>query len=137
MILADTSIWVDHLRGRDGRLADALEQQYVIMHPFVIGELACGHLRHRTELLSLWSDMPSAPMATDAEALRFIDEYELMGTGLGYLDVHLLASTALAGTAELWTRDRRLAATAAKLGLAPGSMARERPDVKRTSTRSS
>jgi predicted nucleic acid-binding protein len=117
-ILVDTSIWVDHLRGRETRLARVLEDELVLMHPFVIGELACGNLRNRVELLSLWSRMPSAPTASDAETLRFIEQHELMGIGLGYIDVHLLASTALAGDARLWTTDRRLAIVAARLRLA-------------------
>ena len=118
MILVDTSVWIDHLRWQDTRLSIALENGEVIMHPFVIGELACGNLRNRRELLSLWSNLPSAPAATDREALAFIDGNRLMGSGLGYIDVHLLASTALAGTATLWTKDRQLAAAAAKLNLA-------------------
>jgi predicted nucleic acid-binding protein len=118
MIVVDTSIWIDHLKRGDAELSDALEGDTVLMHPFVIGELACGNLRNRKELLSLWSRLPSAPTATDAEALAFIERHRLMGAGLGYIDVHLLASTALAGTARLWSRDRQLAAAAAKLDLA-------------------
>lgn len=117
MILADTSIWIDHLRGRESRLVAALEGDLDLMHPFVIGELACGNLRNRRELLSLWSNLPAAPVVTDAEALAFIERYRLMGVGIGYVDVHLLASTALSGAARLWTRDRRLAATATSLDL--------------------
>ena len=83
----------------------------------MVGELACGNLKNRVELLSLLLDLPRAPVATDAEALGFIDRRELMGRGIGYLDVHLLASAALAGTAPLWTRDKRLAAVAERLQL--------------------
>ena len=117
-ILVDTSVWVDHLRRRDAYLATVLRAEEVLMHPFVVGELACGHLRNRAELLSLWARMPAAPMATDGEALEFIERHELMGRGLGYIDVHLLASAALANGATLWTNDRRLAAVAARLGVA-------------------
>jgi hypothetical protein len=88
------------------------------MHPFVIGELACGNLRNRHELLSLWANLPSAPGATDREALAFIERHKLMGAGLGWVDVHLLASAALAGDARLWTKDRQLATVAARLDLA-------------------
>lgn len=118
MILVDTSIWIDHLRWPDARLGAALENGDVIMHSFVIGELACGNLRNRRELLSLWTNLPSAPGATDQEALAFIERHKLMGAGLGYVDVHLLASAALAGDARLWTKDRQLATVAARVGLA-------------------
>lgn len=118
MILADTSVWIDHLRGRDSHLAVALENDDIVMHPFVVGELACGTLRNRRELLSLWARLPFAPSVTDVEALAFIERHRLMGTGLGYIQVHLLASTALAGTAKLWTKDRQLASVATKLGMA-------------------
>lgn len=87
------------------------------MHPFVLGELACGHLGNRAVVLSLLANLPEVPVATDAEALSFIDRYALMGKGIGYVDVHLLASTALTGHASLWTLDKRLAAAASMLGL--------------------
>jgi predicted nucleic acid-binding protein len=112
MILVDTSVWIDHLRRGDPALIAALEAGRVLMHPFVVGELACGNLRNRVELLSLLRDLPPAPVATDAEALGFIDRHGLMGRGIGYLDVHLLASVALATPARFWTRDRRLAMVA-------------------------
>jgi hypothetical protein len=118
MILADTSVWVDHLRNGAPALAAALEQGSVLTHPFVLGELACGNLKNRGEVLQLLGELPAAPMATDPEALDFIERRALMGRGIGYVDVHLLASVALAGTAQLWTRDKRLAAVAADLKLA-------------------
>jgi predicted nucleic acid-binding protein len=118
VILADTSVWIDHLRAGVPALADALEQGRVLVHPFVAGELACGNLRNRREVLDLLGNLPSAPAATDAEAMEFIERRALMGRGIGYIDVHLLAATTLAGTARLWTRDRRLAQLAAELGLA-------------------
>ena len=118
MILVDTSLWVDHLRKRAPRLAAALEQGSVLMHPFVLGELACGNLKNRREVLRLLGDLPGAPVATDREVLDFIERRALMGRGMGYIDVHLLASVALAGSARLWTRDKRLAAVAAELDLA-------------------
>lgn len=117
MILVDTSVWIDHFRKREPALIAALEAGQVLMHPFVVGELACGNLTNRVELLSLLRDLPPAPLATDAEALGFIDHHELMGRGIGYLDVHLLASVALAGAARLWTRDKRLAIVADSLKL--------------------
>ena len=118
MLLADTSIWVDHLRRPNEQFVAALEGDVVLVHPFVVGELACGNLRNRRELLSLLAKLPFAPSATHEEALTFVDRHKLMGSGLGWVDLHLLASTALAGTARLWTRDRQLAAAAARLKLA-------------------
>jgi predicted nucleic acid-binding protein len=118
MILVDTSVWVAHLREGAAALAAALEQGGVLMHPFVRGELACGNLKNRREVLRLLSELPGAPVATDAEALDFIERRAVMGRGIGYIDVHLLASVALAGSARLWTRDRRLAAVAEDLKLA-------------------
>ena len=118
MILVDTSVWVDHLRDGAPALAAALEKASVLMHPFVLGELACGNLKNRGEVLRLLGDLPAAPMATDPEVLNYIERRALMGRGIGYVDVHLLASVALAGAARLWTRDKRLAAVAADLKLA-------------------
>jgi hypothetical protein len=118
MILADTSVWVDHLRSGAPALAAELEQSRVLTHPFVLGELACGNLKQRREVLQLLGELPRAPVATDLEALEFIERRVLMGRGIGYIDVHLLASVALTGTARLWTRDKRLAAVAADLELA-------------------
>lgn len=122
MILVDTSVWMDHLRAGESRLASALNSGSVCIHPFVLGELACGNLRNRREVLSLLSTLPTVPAATEAEALGFIESQALMGRGIGYVDVHLLASAALSATARLWTRDKRLAAVAAELDLSfPGT----------------
>ena len=118
MILVDTSVWIDHLRSGDPLLARALENGRVLMHPFVVGELACGNLRQREEVLRLLGDLPSAPTATDPEVLDMIQRRALMGRGIGYIDMHLLASTVLAADARLWTRDRRLARVAAELEMA-------------------
>lgn len=117
MILADTSVWIEHLRSGLPTLADELEAGRILMHSLVLGELACGHLQRRHEILKLCADLPQAPAATDPEALGFIEQRALMGRGIGYVDVHLLASTALAGFARLWTLDKRLAAVAEDLGL--------------------
>ena len=118
MILVDTSVWVDHLRSGDAGLASALDQGAIFIHPFIVGELACGRLSNRGEILALLRKLPSVPTATDDEALRFIEHHRLMGRGIGYVDVHLLASAALSGGVRLWSRDRRLAVVAADLGLA-------------------
>jgi predicted nucleic acid-binding protein len=117
MILVDTSVWVDHLRAGVPALAAALERGEVLTHPFVLGELACRKLKNRREILGLLGDLPGAPIATDAEALDFIERRAIMGRGIGYIDVHLLASTVLADSAQLWTRDRRLADVADDLEL--------------------
>lgn len=118
MILVDTTVWIDHLRSGEPALSDALEGGGVLMHPFVLGELACGNLENRCEVLRLLGDLAPAPTAKDPEALDFIERRALMGRGIGYIDVHLLASAALDGAARLWTRDRRLAAAAKELDLA-------------------
>lgn len=118
MILADTSVWIDHFRRKEPGLLAALNAGEVLMHPVVLGELACGNLRNRRELLDLLANLPAAPTATDAEVLAFIERRELMGRGIGYLDAQLLAAISLAAPARLWTHDRRLAAVAAALGLA-------------------
>jgi predicted nucleic acid-binding protein len=117
MILADTSIWVDHLRRGNARLAQALDDQEVVTHPFVIGELACGDLRNRSDVLGLLQRLPKAIVATDAEALAVIEKRRLMGRGLGYIDVHLLAATLLSPTVRLWTLDVPLVTAAATLGI--------------------
>lgn len=118
MILADTSVWIDHLRAGDEGLVGLLNNAQVLTHPFVVGELACGNLRNRSEVLSLLQHLPQAPVATDAEVLFFIEQHRLMGRGIGYIDAHLLAATSLAGPARLWTRDKRLADVAVTLKLA-------------------
>lgn len=118
MILVDTSVWVDHLRATEPALVAALDAGTVFVHPFVIGELACGNLANRAEVLTLLQGLPAAPVATETEVLAFIDARALMGRGIGYIDVHLLASAALAGVTRLWTRDKRLGHVAAELGLA-------------------
>ena len=117
MILVDTSVWVDHLRRSEPDLIDALDSGLVLMHPFVLGEIACGNLKRRADVLSLMSALPQAAMATDNEALEFIDRRRLMGRGIGYINVHLLASVLLTETATLWTRDQRLSAVADDLAL--------------------
>jgi predicted nucleic acid-binding protein len=117
VILVDTSVWVRHLRDGDARLAAALERAEVWTHPWVIGELSCGRLSDRAAVLGLLRALPSTPVASVDEALALIERRSLMGRGIGWVDVHLLASALLAGT-RLWTRDRRLAAVAAELGVA-------------------
>lgn len=118
MILADTSIWVDHLRAGDKALATLLDAGMVLVHPFVIGELALGDLRQREIVLTALADLPHASVATDAEVLRSIERHALSGRGIGYVDAHLLAAVKLTAGAKLWTNDKRLHGVAVQLGLA-------------------
>ena len=118
MILVDTSVWIDHLSRKEAILAGALESGQVLMHPFVLGEIACGSLANRHQVLRLLANLPTAPKATEEEVLDFIERHSLMGTGIGYIDVHLLAATASSGNARLWTRDKRFAGVALTLQLA-------------------
>ena len=117
MILADTSVWVEHLRRGEPRLASLLGAGEVSCHPFVIGELACGNLRRREELLGLLAALPALEKASDGEVLQFIARHRLQGKGLGLVDTHLLAACALARR-QLWTFDTRLAKAAERLALA-------------------
>ena len=118
MIVVDTAVWIDYLRGAETALASLLSEGQVLAHPMVVGELACGNLRNRDEVLGLLGGLPRAPVATDQEVLAFIEHHRLMGRGIGYIDAHLLAATALASPSRLWTNDRGLSETAARLGLA-------------------
>ena len=119
MILVDTSIWIDHLRGGDNGLAAKLDAGQVLTHPLVIGELAMGDLRPRDVVLRSLTQLAQAVVARDDEVLAYVERLVLHGRGIGYIDAHLLASTALSPDTQLWTRDRRLAEIAAELGLAP------------------
>lgn len=117
-MLVDTSSWVDHLRRRDASLSELLQDGAVWTHPFVIGELACGNLARRAEVLGLLGTLPLVPVADHDEVLAFIERRRLMGRGLGWIDVHLLASAVLASL-PLHTSDKRLSAVAHELGLHP------------------
>ncbi len=118
MILVDTSVWIEHLRAEDKKLTTLLNSSQVLTHPMVVGELACGNLRNRREILSLLGGLPQVLVATDDEVLFFIERHRLMGRGIGYVDAHLLASTALTQSARLWTHDQRLVQVASELNLA-------------------
>ncbi len=114
MILVDTSVWIDHLRKGDPELAGFLGEGVVLCHPFVIGELACGNLENRAEILSLLAALPASPIASHEEGLSLLADRELAGTGLGWIDIHLLAS-ALLSKCTLWTKDKALGAAAGAL----------------------
>ena len=118
MILADTSIWIDHLRKGDAGLSRLLEATMVLIHPFVVGEMACGNLHNRADVLKLLRDLPGVRTASDLEVMYFIDSHRLMGRGIGFIDAHLLAAVSLTPPACLWTRDKRLARIASDLELA-------------------
>ncbi|MEX2449934.1 MAG: type II toxin-antitoxin system VapC family toxin [Rhodospirillales bacterium] len=118
MILVDTSVWIDHLRTHDRTLADLLESGQVLGHPFVIGEIALGRLRQRDIVLDALQNLPRTAVATDREVLGFIERYALAGSGIGYIDAHLLAAARLMPGTLLWTRDKPLSRAADRLGLA-------------------
>ncbi len=116
MILVDTSVWVAHLRDGDTGLETLLSEEKVACHPFIIGELACGNLKNRHEILTLLGTLPAAVEAEHEEVLQLIEDRSLMGKGLGYIDIHLLAS-AILGDYRLWTLDKKLNDVSSKLGL--------------------
>ncbi len=118
MILVDTSVWIDHFRSNDNDLVALLNNSQVLMHPYVSGELACGNLANRAEVLHLLAALPQISTATDAEVQFFIEQRSLMGKGIGYIDAHLLAAVALDGSAKIWTRDKRLHKVAENLSFA-------------------
>jgi hypothetical protein len=118
VILLDTSVWIDHLRRGDAQVASILQSSLVLTHPFVIGELACGQLKSRAEILGLLAALPQAQVAQEQEVLFFIERHGLMGRGIGYIDAHLLTATALTEGARLWTRDKRLDSLACELEIA-------------------
>jgi predicted nucleic acid-binding protein len=107
MVLVDTSIWVTHLRRGSRKLEKLLMDAEVMCHPFIIDELACGNLKNRNEIISLLQSLPMAPTIEFDEFLFFVDRNHLMGKGIGFVDVHLLASAQLTGV-PLWTADKRL-----------------------------
>ncbi len=115
-MLVDTSVWIDHFREPNADLERLLDEGRVVTHPFVVGELACGSLRRRSEVLRLIEALPVAPVAAHAEVLTFVERQGLHGSGLGWIDVHLLASARLMRH-SLWSMDRRLRAVAARIGL--------------------
>jgi predicted nucleic acid-binding protein len=116
MVIVDTSIWINHLRKGDKHLEKLLLDAEVICHEFIIGELACGNLNNRNEIILLLQSLPHPPTVNRQEFLFFIDKHQLMGRGIGFVDVHLLASAQLANV-PLWTGDNRLKSTAKDLGL--------------------
>jgi len=118
VILVDTSVWIDHFRRPDPQLLDLLTHDAVWAHPMVIGEIAAGSMAKRKEILAMLKGLWQLEIAYDQEVLDFIEQHGLFGIGIGYIDAHLLASLRLTPRTKLWTRDKRLAAAARRLGLA-------------------
>ncbi len=107
MTLVDTSVWIDHLQEANAELTELLFDDFVLIHPMVVGELACGNLRSRSEFLRDLAILPKAITANDEEVFRFVEQRKLWGKGIGWIDAHLLAS-ALITHCEIWTLDKRL-----------------------------
>ncbi len=116
MVLVDTSVWISHFRHGNSGLQKLLQDDAVASHPFIIGELACGNISNRTEILSLMQSLPMLDVVQTEELLLFIDHNKIMGTGLGFVDVHLMAAAALAEV-PLWTQDKKLKQTCARLSI--------------------
>ena len=116
MVLVDTSVWVSHLRHGNEDLQKLLHDGEVVCHPFIVGELACGNLKNRHEILTYLQSLPMTILAEDEEVLKFIENNQLMGKGLGYIDVHLIASAVLTNVL-LWTLDKTLDKFTSKIGI--------------------
>ena len=114
MVLVDTSVWISHLRDGNAQLANLLNDGKVLCHPLIVGELACGNLKDRVVILSFLQLLPMSIEAEHAEVLLFIEDNNLMGKGMGYVDVHLITSAVLTGV-SIWTLDKKLAQTADSL----------------------
>lgn len=116
MVLVDTSLWVAHLRNGNIGLETLLKEGKVVCHPFIVGELACGNLKNRVEILSLLQTLPMAIQGDHEEVMRFIEDHTLMGKGLGYIDIHLIVSAKVTDI-PLWTADKKLNEISLKLGI--------------------
>lgn len=116
MVLVDTSIWIDHFQHKVALLEDLLTTGEVAIHPFIIGELACGNIQNRKEILALLSALPALKTASHTEALHLVEARGLYGKGIGWIDIHLLTSALLCST-PLWTSDKRLHDAAKTLGI--------------------
>ena len=121
MILADTSVWIDHLRSGDAEMQKQLNRGQIATHPFVTAELALGSLKDRARILALFDLLPQLPVANIDEVRAMIEARRLYGLGIGLIDAHLIASIFLTSSTLLWTRDKQLRAVADKLGIGAGS----------------
>jgi predicted nucleic acid-binding protein len=120
-LLADSSVWMDHIRRPNEALAGALRRRNILTHPLVIAEIAMGSIARRSAVLAELLELRQAARAEDSEVLDLVARQQLFGTGLGYVDAHLLASALLTPDTALWTRDRRLQGAAQRLGVAGGT----------------
>jgi predicted nucleic acid-binding protein len=118
VIIVDASIWIDQIRRPDDMFADLLYRQVVVMHPFIAGEVMLGNLKDRAQVCATLAALDPAPVAEPDEVANLIESAQLFGTGIGYVDAHLIASAMLMVGGRLWTRDRRLHAVAKRLGVA-------------------
>lgn len=118
MILADTSVWIDYLRQGEPLMVEKLRQGQIVMHGMVLGELAIGNFKNRQLLLKRWKSLPMIQAATDEQVLELLETHQLMGRGIGWIDLHLLAAVSLSSNLQLWTRDKRLKTIAEDLNLA-------------------
>jgi hypothetical protein len=118
MILVDSSVWIDHIRTPDQILSDLLARDEVLIHPFVVGEIALGTIRGREVFLASLQRLPSATVASDGDVMHLIERHRLFGRGVSYVDAHLLAAARLTPNTALWARDRRLREAASQLGVA-------------------
>jgi len=116
MILVDTSVWINHFRYSDEHLAEQLMEGNVTCHSHIIGELACSNIKNRNEIIPLLQALPVAPLIDFDEYLYFIEKHQLNGKGIGFVDIHILASAKLADL-RLWTLDKRLKLVAVTLGI--------------------
>lgn len=116
MVLVDTSVWINHLNRKDKKLIELLEEGEVAIHPFIIGELSCGKIKNRTDILSSLQNLPFTSVLTLKEFLIFTEANKLMGNGLGFVDIHLLGSSVLTGY-KLFTYDKKLNDTAKILNI--------------------
>jgi len=118
LILADSSVWIDHLRKSNARLVDLLSAGRIQAHFHIVGEFALGSIRNRTEFLDSMVQLPFAVQASDGEVLSLVGQKQLYARGIGYTDAHLITSVLLTPGTSLWTRDRRLGEVAGELGIA-------------------
>ena len=116
LILADTSVWANHLRNHDPLMVSLTDGERLLMHPYVIGELSMGNLHDRAAFIVALRQMEGVTLATDSEVSRLVEDNRLYGTGIGWIDAHLLASTLLTDDVQLWSHDRRLSAAAIRFG---------------------
>lgn len=118
MILPDTAIWIDHIHAKNAQLELLLRGDRVLLHPFVIGEIALGSMKRYDTIMEALSALRPAPVAADEDVRFMIRQHTIMGTGVGYVDAHILASAMLVPGSSIWTRDRRLDAVARRMGVA-------------------